>query len=162
EDLALADQRAVRGSLAGPRMLQRARQADLRHQTAIVAEAPAGDVVVAVQVIGTPQHEHFAVGSPQVADVRKAARLLMKHHDALALCFTPAIERLAAERSRNAVLAGNQLDEPVADAVAKIVWPWLPLVVGDEDLRQAGILQHRSAAKRDIFEDQPVAQVDAP
>jgi serine/threonine-protein kinase len=162
EQPALAHQRAVRRRppLAG--VLERAGQADLRRQAAVVAEVPAADVVVAAQVVGAPQHQRLAVGPPEVADVGQAGRLLVHHHHALALGLALGVPGQAADRRRHAVLAGDQFDQARADAAAEVVRARRAAVVRHEDLGQAGVLQDRAAAEGDVFEDQPVARVDRP
>src|SRR5262249_25951741 len=50
KDLALADEGAERRRVAGAGVLEWSGQADLGHQAAVVAEAPAVDVVIAPQV----------------------------------------------------------------------------------------------------------------
>src|SRR5262245_5193311 len=162
EEPVLTHQRAERRRLAGAGVLQRPGQADLRRQLAVLAEVPAADVAVAVQVVGAPQHQRLAVGAAEVAEVGEAGGLLVHHDDAAALGLALGVVGQAGARGGDAVLAGEQLDQALADAVAEVLRARRASVVRHEDLGHAGVLEDGAAGVVDVLEDQAVARVDRP
>ncbi len=86
----------------------------------------------------------------------------MQHDHALAFLLALGIERLAARRAGDAVLAGDQLLQALTDAANEILRARLAPIVGDEDLRQAGVLEHGAAPKGHVGEDQALARADRP
>src|SRR5260370_39113330 len=160
--VAQADQRAVGRGVPGARMIQRAGQTNFRYQAAVVPKSPAIDVMVATQVINVPQRQLLAVGPPVSAFVRQSGGFFVQHNHEPALLLSVGIKRLTPQTAGYAVFAGENLFHLLGNAPSKIRGSGLAAIVRDENLRQAGILQHRAVAKADVRQHHTSARMDRP
>src|SRR5262249_51212766 len=131
----LADQRAVRRGIAPTGVVQRAGQANFRHQATVVTKSPAVDVMVSSEVVNVPQGQLLAVSPPVPSFVRQPGAFLVQHDHGLAFVLPVGIERLTAQTAGNTVFAGHELLHLLSDARAKIRGSWLAAIVGHEDFR---------------------------
>ena len=96
------------------------------------------------------------------AFVRQSGGFLVQHNHEPAFLLPIGIKRLTPQTAGHAVFAGENLFHLLGNAPSKIRGSGLAAIVRDENLRQAGILQHRAVAKADVCQHHTSARMDRP
>src|SRR5687768_7582861 len=100
DDRALAGERTVAG------VVQLSRQADLRHDAAVVSKTPFHQIDVLAELGGAPEDEHLSVGASAGPHVDEPRRLFM--HGDVADAFGLAVDVVhRAGCAGDAVFAGD-------------------------------------------------------